>query len=62
MIFIHTTSESRVRLDSRATLEAVKNENSCNPIVRSVTHSYLTVAQRYYLLLRDVAFIKPIDV
>jgi hypothetical protein len=34
-------------LDSGATMEAVRNENACNPIVRSVARSYISVAERY---------------
>lgn len=36
-----------VSLDSGATMEAVKNQNACNPIVRSVARSYISVAERY---------------
>ena len=52
LIFVHAiitlaTTEGDIHLNSKTTLEAVRKEDDCNPIVRSVTSSYLTVAQRY---------------
>ena len=38
-------------LDSGATMEAVRNENACNPIVRSVARSYISVAKRYKFVM-----------
>lgn len=50
-ITIYTLSYTEpTGLDSGATMEAVMNENACNPIVRSVARSYISVAERYDLL------------
>ena len=46
MMYTHSEPAS---LDSGATMEAVRNENACNPIVRSVARSYISVAERYEL-------------
>lgn len=43
------THTEQAGLDSGATMEAVRNENACNPIVRSVARSYISVAKRYKL-------------
>ena len=42
-VSIHT----ELSLDSEVTIEAVRNKNSSNTIVRSVARSYISVAERY---------------
>lgn len=44
----------QAHLNSKATMEAVRNENACNPIIQSATKSYLRVAQRCVLSLLRV--------
>ena len=33
-------------------MEAIENENACNPIVRSVARSYITVVKKYKFIQR----------
>ena len=40
------TAVSRSQLYNEATLDAIRYENACSPIVRSVTRSYISVARR----------------
>ena len=42
---IHTGPD-RVQLNALATLEAVRNENSCNPVTHTMSSNYLTIAER----------------
>lgn len=46
LYIIHTEPAG---LDRKATMEAVRNKNACNAIVRSVARSYISVAERYGL-------------
>ena len=46
-MLMHTEPAS---LDSGATMEAISNENSCNPIVHVVARSYISVTERYEFL------------
>ena len=47
LLYLLMTHTEQAGLDSQATMDAVRNENACNPIVRSVARSYISVAERY---------------